>query len=97
MANQLKMAMIESILSLWRRGWSKRRIARELGLDRGTVCRQIRLACPSSKPAKVHTGSEPGPTDSKPGTPDAHRLDKGKNRSKSDGPDSEVASDSVTN
>jgi len=51
----------------------------------------------SSKPAKVHTGSEPGPTDSKPATPGAHRLDTAKNRSPSDRPDSEVASDSVTN
>jgi hypothetical protein len=34
MANRLKMALIEAILSLRARGWSRRRIARELGIDR---------------------------------------------------------------
>ena len=37
MANVLKMAIIESIRSLYAQGWSQRRIARELGIDRGTV------------------------------------------------------------
>jgi hypothetical protein len=34
MPNLLKVAMIETILSLHQRGWSQRRIARELGVDR---------------------------------------------------------------
>jgi len=39
MANQLKMALIEALLSLHRRGWSQRRIASELNVDRETVAR----------------------------------------------------------
>jgi len=76
MANQLKMAKINAILTLRERGWSRRRIARELGIHRETVGRYVRLAragppdgeVPAgststgggSKPAKVLTGSEPG-------------------------------------
>jgi len=41
-ANQLKMALVETILTLRRRGWSQRRIAREVGLDRATVARHLR-------------------------------------------------------
>lgn len=44
MANQLKMAKVHSILTLRERGWSQRRIARELGIDRGTVRRHLELA-----------------------------------------------------
>jgi len=39
MANQLKMAMVNAILTLKQRGWSQRRIARELGINRETVAR----------------------------------------------------------
>ena len=49
MANLLKMAMIETILSLHRAGWSNRRIARELGVDRDAVSRHIRRR-PIQKP-----------------------------------------------
>jgi transposase len=41
MAYRLKMALIEAIVSLKARGWSNRRIARELGVDRDTVSRQL--------------------------------------------------------
>ena len=41
MANHLRMAMIHAILTLHQRGWSKRRIARELGVDRGAVTRHL--------------------------------------------------------
>ena len=41
MANVLKMALSEAILSLHQRGWSRRRIARELGIDRATVRRHL--------------------------------------------------------
>jgi transposase len=73
MANQLKMVLIETILTLHRRGWSQRRIARELGIDRETVRRYLRSeAVPKSaeapsgsaapgleaKPAKAPPGSE---------------------------------------
>ena len=37
MANVLKMALIESILSLYALRWSQRRIALELKVDRETV------------------------------------------------------------
>ena len=43
MANQIKMAERDAIVTLYGRGWSRRRIARELDLDRETVGRQIRL------------------------------------------------------
>src|SRR5262245_60324054 len=58
MPNLLKVAMIETILSLRQRGWSKRRIARELGIDRETVARHLRLAASSSNPANAPTGSD---------------------------------------
>jgi transposase len=58
MMNGLKMAMIETILSLHRGGWSNRRIARELGVDRDAVSRHIRQALTNSKAAKVITGSD---------------------------------------
>jgi len=49
MANQLKMAMVNAILTLQQRGWSQRRIARELGIDRETVARHIHL--PGAEPS----------------------------------------------
>jgi transposase len=56
MAYQLKMALIEAILSLKARGWSNRRIARELGVDRDTVSRQLR-----ANAAKAPIGSPEAP------------------------------------
>jgi transposase len=55
MANLLKMADIQAILALHGHGWSSRRIARELGIHRGTVSRYVRHA--DSKPAGAPTGS----------------------------------------
>lgn len=66
MANALKMALIEAILSLRRRGWSRRRIARELGIDRETVSRHLRAASEPSKPANAPTGSVGSAADPKP-------------------------------
>jgi len=37
MANQLKMATVQSILSLHQKGWTQQKIAQALGIDRGTV------------------------------------------------------------
>jgi len=63
MANQLKMVMVNAILTLKQRGWSQRRIARELGIDRETVARHVHLHQSDPKPAtNAPTGSE----DSKP-------------------------------
>lgn len=69
--NILKVSLQHSILTLAEHGWSRRRIARELGLDRETVGRHLRLArakpaiplagTPSeatAKPAISLTGSE---------------------------------------
>jgi transposase len=50
MANQLKMADVQSILTLHKRGWSARRIGRELGINRETVNRHIRRAGEASSP-----------------------------------------------
>jgi len=57
-ANRLRMAKVHSIRTLHERGWSGRRIARELGIHRETVGRHISLAEPGrSKPVKVPAGS----------------------------------------
>ena len=60
MANLLKMAISESIRTLHARRWSQRRIADELGINRETVARYLRLAESTSKPAKAPTGSDEG-------------------------------------
>jgi transposase len=57
MANVLKMAKIQSIQQLHAAGWSQRRIARELGIDRGTVARQLRPPPADPKAAIPPTGS----------------------------------------
>ena len=48
MAGLLKMAISETIRTLHRRGWSQRRIADELGINRETVARHLR---PTGPPA----------------------------------------------
>jgi transposase len=76
MVNVLKVSVQTTIESLAELGWSQRRIASELGLDRETVRRYIRLAkpaistsgskgLPGPKPAISTPGSE-GPPDPKP-------------------------------
>jgi transposase len=52
---QLKVNQQQSIVALHEQGWSARRIARELGLDRGTVRKHV---AGISKPATPHTGSD---------------------------------------
>src|SRR6266702_2580457 len=71
MANHLDMANIDSIGILHQRGWSQRRIARELGIDRETVARQLKGLIARPKPAsaaEAPIGSEPIPAGSKPAT-----------------------------
>src|SRR5271170_1317142 len=73
MANHLDMANIDSIVTLHQRGWSQRRIARELGIDRATVARYLQAFMAGSKPASADQapiGSEPIPAGSKPGKED---------------------------
>lgn len=66
MANQIKMTVRDSILTLYDRGMPQRRIARELGINRETVSRHIRGAHSSPpNPANVPIGISPG-DDSKP-------------------------------
>jgi transposase len=54
--NQLKVNQQQTIISLYEQGWSKRRIARELGVDRVTVRRYLAGAEPKS-PTNPQTGS----------------------------------------
>ncbi len=71
MANQLKMAQQQTIVTLAQRGWSQRRIAQELGVNRETVARYVQLARAAASgpsppaaanPAISITGSDdPGP------------------------------------
>jgi transposase len=62
MANRLKVAVVHAIEVLLERGWSQRRIAAALGIDRGTVAGYARSRCPSGrerpKPAKAPPGSD---------------------------------------
>ena len=59
MANQLKMADVQAILSLDAQGWSFRAIAERLCVHRETVSRYVRLAAAAPKPANLHAGIEP--------------------------------------
>ena len=52
MVNELEMADVQAIIALHGRGWSDRRIARELGVHRETVARHVALwSAGVSKPA----------------------------------------------
>ena len=76
MANQLKMAMINAIWILKERGWSGRRIARELGINRETVGKYLSAWSNGSKPATQAdpiTGSF-GPRTGKTGRSRPNRL-----------------------
>jgi transposase len=55
--NQLKVPIQQTIVTLHQQGWSARKIARELDVDRGTVSRYLRRG---AKPAIVLTGSQAG-------------------------------------
>jgi transposase len=57
MANRLNMAKTQAIEQLQALKWSQRKIARELGIDRGAVARHLRELESSSKAAIPPTGS----------------------------------------
>jgi len=63
MANRLKMAVQHTIITLARQGWSQRRIAAQLGVDRDTVARYVKAAeaearaAPSGSPPEAAPGS----------------------------------------
>jgi transposase len=65
MSNLLCVAVIDTILSLYQRGWSQRRIACELGVQRETVARYLRQAA-DAKPANAPIGSSDADNDAKP-------------------------------
>lgn len=66
MANEKEVAVIHSILTLYRRGRSRRAIARELGIDRETVGRYVRQwKLGGSNPA-ISTAGNPGSSEPKP-------------------------------
>jgi transposase len=66
MSNHLKVAMIDLILSLHRKGWSQRRIAIELEINRETVARYLKLAGAAPKPAIAPSGSDSSGSAPKP-------------------------------
>lgn len=69
MANFLKMAKSQSIQQLHTAGWSQRRIASELGIDRGTVARHLRPAQAAPNPAILPPGSGGSNAATFPGLP----------------------------
>jgi transposase len=60
--NQLNVSLQHSIVTLSAQGWSARKVARELGLNRETVGRYLHLAADAAKPANPPIGSKSGRT-----------------------------------
>ncbi len=60
MANQLNMAIIDTIRTLAQQGWSIRRIAKTLGIHRDTVARHLRPAKPAGAPTGTTTANQAG-------------------------------------
>jgi len=79
MSYRLKMARIESIHSLYQQGWSQRRIAHELDLNRETVARYLKGDPETSKPATAPIGSQSQGDQSKPATAPIGSLTEGDN------------------
>jgi transposase len=67
MPNVLKVNLQATIYSLNDRGWSRRRIARELGIDRETVGRYLQLAKPAISTTGLEEACEAKPAISTPG------------------------------
>jgi hypothetical protein len=63
MANRLKMAEAQAIIALAQLGWSQRRIAAEVGVDRGTVSRHVRAARGDPGPAGADAAGSGGADD----------------------------------
>jgi len=59
--NQLKVNQQQTIVSLIEQGWSKRRIARELGLDRATVRKYAGASKPATNPNTGLDSKSPTP------------------------------------
>jgi transposase len=71
MSNVLTVSLQATIYSLHDRGWSRRRIARELGIDRETVGRYLLLAKPAISTAGVEGTGEAKPAISTAGAEEA--------------------------
>ncbi len=69
MANKLEAEMVNAVITLYRKGWAKSRIARELEIDRGAVARHIRLFEESASKPAIPTLGSCGPENSKPSIP----------------------------
>ncbi len=67
MSNVLKVSLQTTIHSLADRGWSQRRIAKELGINRETVGRYLRLAKPAISTAGAEGGEGAKPANSTAG------------------------------
>src|ERR1017187_9872954 len=68
--NQLKVSIQQSIYALADQGWSQRRIARELQVDRATVARQLQKAAPNPASNPAHGSDEAA--ESNPASNPAH-------------------------
>ena len=66
--NRLEVSLQQAIQALHARGWSQRRIARELNIDRGTVADHVRPAKPAISTAGSEGTAEPKPAISTPGS-----------------------------
>jgi len=53
MSNIIKMEQQEAIAGLKAQGWSNRKIAKELGINRRTVKRYVESKCPIAQAGKV--------------------------------------------
>jgi transposase len=69
MANKLKMAMVQAIQQLLAANWSQRRIARQLGIDRGTVARFVQSLRSDPNAAISPAGSDGSNAATFPGPP----------------------------
>src|SRR5438093_13250510 len=73
MSNFLKMDLVNAIQALKSKGWSKRRIARELQIDRQTVRRYLRAAS-NSPPLSIPDTAQADSGQNHPlSTPDSER------------------------
>lgn len=76
MANVLNVALVESIRSLFALGWSRRRIARELGVDRQTVGKYVSQQSEGQNPPNLPTGSKNPKPATLAGLPGAEPADR---------------------
>src|SRR5574340_340928 len=91
MANELKMAIVESILQLRSLHWSARRIARQLGIDRGAVGRHLKRAEAGAKAAISPAGSAGPKAATLPPIPGTREAQAGPADSAGEKPDSKPA------